>query len=67
MSDIDPVQFGQLIQSVETMSKQIDILTQDVTDLKTTLSGGKGLLIGLVTAAGGVGAGMSKALDQFFK
>lgn len=67
MSDIDPVEFGKLCQAVETMSAQIKILTDDVTDLKNTLSGGKGLLIGLVTAAGGVGAGMSKALEQLFK
>lgn len=67
MSEIDPIQFGQLINQVENLNNTVKNLTVEVDDLKQTISGGRGLAIGLFMAAGGIGAGLTKALDHLFR
>jgi len=67
MSDIDPYQFGRMVQAVETMSDQVAALRREVDELKGALSGGKGVALGLMIAAGGLGAGLSKLLDHLVK
>jgi hypothetical protein len=67
MSEIDPIQFGQLINQVENLNKTVHNLTVEVDDLKQTISGGRGLAIGLFMAAGGIGAGLTKAFDSLFR
>lgn len=67
MSEIDPVEFGKLVQAVETMSIQMDSLTTQVDQLKQTISGGRGLILGIVIAAGGMGAAASKLVESMFK
>lgn len=67
MSEIDPIQFGQLINQVENLNKTVHKLTEEVDDLKNTISGGRGLAVGLFMAAGGVGAGVTKALEHLFR
>ena len=67
MGDIDPVQFGKLVNAVETLTGQVAGLTKEVDDLKQTLTGGKGVAVGLMIAAGGLGAGVSKFIDHIIK
>lgn len=67
MTTIDPIEFGKLIQSVETLTTSVATLTTEVDALKATLTGGKGIALGLMIAAGGLGAGVSKMVDHFFK
>ena len=67
MSDIDPVQFGQLVSSVQTLTTEVGALRVQVAELKSQLTGGKGIIAGLLLAAGGIGAGASHALDKLFK
>lgn len=67
MSEIDPIEFGKLVQSVETLTNQVSTLTVQVSTLQSTLSGGKGIVTGLMIAAGGLGAGTAKLLDHVFK
>lgn len=67
MSEIDPIQFGQLIAQVENLNETVKKLTVEVDDLKTTISGGRGVAIGLFMAAGGIGAGVTKALEHFLR
>jgi len=63
---IDPVEFGKLVQSVETLTKTVDKLNTDVTKLNLALTGGKMFSIGLLLAAGGIGAGVTKAIERLF-
>jgi len=56
-----------MVQAVETMSAQVSALRREVDELKGALSGGKGVALGLMIAAGGLGAGLSKLLDHLVK
>ena len=67
MNEIDPIMFGKMINSIETMTKQIEILTAEVDNLKSTMTGGRGIAIGLMIAAGGLGAGVTKILEHMVK
>lgn len=67
MSDIDPIAFGKLIQSVETLTVNVATLTTEVDSLKQTLAGGRGIAFGLMIACGGMGAAMTKLADHLFK
>ena len=62
--DIDPVEFGKLIQAVETLTTSVATLTADVDALSAQLTGGKGIVVGLLIAAGGLGAGMSELFKK---
>ena len=65
--DIDPIEFGKLLQAVSNLTRKVDVLTDEVDSLKNTMSGGKGVMIGLMIAAGGLGAGVSHLMDRIFK
>jgi hypothetical protein len=67
MQEINPVEFGKLINAVETLTGQMSDLTREVDDLRQTLTGGKGVAVGLMVAAGGLGAGLTKFVDHIFK
>ena len=65
--DFDPVQFGRLIQSVETLTGELKLMSQKVDDLTHQMTGSKGIIVGLLIAAGGVGATASEAIKHLFK
>lgn len=67
MTEIDPIEFGKLLNAVETMTKQMHVLTVEVDDLRQTMSGGRGIVVGMMIAAGGLGAGVTKFLDHIIK
>jgi hypothetical protein len=64
MSDIDPVQFGRLLNAVETLTTQVAELDQKVETLNGQITGGKGVIMGLLITAGGLGAGATKLLEK---
>jgi hypothetical protein len=64
MSDIDPVQFGRLLNAVETLTTQVAELDQKVETLNGQITGGKGVVMGLLITAGGIGAGATKLLEK---
>lgn len=66
-NEIDPIEFGRLLASVENLNRKIDTLTQDVDELKEKFSGGKGILIGIALASGGIGVAASKLIEGMFK
>lgn len=66
MSDVDPVEFGKLLQSVASLTAKVDGLSLKVDGLETTLTGGKGLVVGLMVAAGSLGAGAKHVLESIF-
>jgi hypothetical protein len=67
MSDIDPVQFGKLINAVETLETQVKELSGQVQSLNAQITGGKGVVMGLLIAAGGVGAAITKVIENWLK
>jgi hypothetical protein len=67
MSEIDPIEFGKLLNAVETLEKNVGDLTKQVQSLNNQITGGRGVIIGLMLTAGGLGAGATKLLENFFK
>ena len=65
---IDPVEFGRLIGSVESLTKAVTDLTVDVIDLKSRLNTGRGMAMGVFGAAamlgGTAGAFAHKLLEN---
>ena len=54
-NEIDPVEFGRLLGSMEHLTNSITTLTEKVEELENRLNTGKGMAIGLLFAAAGVG------------
>lgn len=67
MSEIDPVQFGKLINAVETLEENVKELSAQVQSLNAQITGGKGVVMGLLIAAGGVGAAITKLVESWLK
>lgn len=67
MSEVSPVEFGRLMNAVETMTKEVESLRKDVTEMKQQMTGARGVAVGLMLAAGGVGAGATHMIDKWFK
>ena len=57
---INPVMFGRLIESVEAMSEEMKGMRSEIKTLTEFKNNGKGILIGVSLAAGGVGAMAAK-------
>lgn len=64
MADIDPVEFGRLANAVETLTKQVAELDNKVDTLNGQITGGKGVVMGLLITAGGLGAGATKLIEK---
>jgi hypothetical protein len=64
MSEIDPIQFGKLLNAVETLTRQVSELDSKVDALNAQITGGKGMVMGLLLTAGGLGAGATKLLEK---
>jgi len=67
MSEIDPIQFGKLLNAVETLESNVESLTEQVQQLNNQITGGKGVAMGLMITAGGLGAGITKLLEAISK
>lgn len=67
MSEIDPIQFGKLINAVETLEGNVATLTKQVQALNDQITSGKGVALGLMITAGGLGAGLTKFIDYLHK
>lgn len=70
--DINPVQFGQLIESVKHLTEKVDTLQTCVTELTTqvdTLNNlkntGRGVLLGALIGGGGFGALVTKLMEHW--
>jgi len=67
MSEIDPQEFGRLVGAVETLVKQVNHMSREIDEIRNAMSTGKGLVAGLVIAAGGIGAGATHLIEKIFK
>jgi hypothetical protein len=65
MSEINPIEFGKLLNAVETLTRQVAELDTKVESLNAQITGGKGMVMGLLLTAGGLGAGATKLLEKF--
>jgi hypothetical protein len=61
MSEINPIEFGKLLNAVETLTRQVAELDNKVESLNAQITGGKGMVMGLLLTAGGL------ALQSFLK
>jgi hypothetical protein len=64
MSEINPIEFGKLINAVETLTRQVAELDTKLEALNAQVTGGKGIVMGMLFAAGGLGAGATKLLQK---
>jgi hypothetical protein len=64
MSEINPIEFGKLLNAVETLTRQVSELDNKVEVLNSQITGGKGMIMGLLLTAGGLGAGATKLLEK---
>lgn len=64
---IDPVEFGKLVNAVETLKNDVERLTVIVESMNHEMSRGKGVVFGALMMAGGIGAGITKLLEGFGK
>ena len=58
MTEINPVEFGKLIGSMEHLNDAIADLTEKVESLEERMNTGKGFVMGLTLAAAGAGGAM---------
>jgi hypothetical protein len=63
MANIDPIQFGRMMEALDNLTQsnsrletKVDTLQTEVQALVDLRNRGTGLLIGLMTASGGLGA-----------
>lgn len=59
----DPVAFGRLLESVERLTGAVETLEGEVKELRTDRDKGKGVLTGLMLAAGLVGGVLAEAIN----
>ena len=59
----DPVAFGRLLESVELLTGALETLENEVKELRTDRDKGKGVLTGLMLAAGLVGGVLAEAIN----
>jgi hypothetical protein len=64
MSEIDPVEFGKLIGSMQHLTTSITTLTEKVETLENKLNTGRGFILGLTIAAAGVGGSVGAYIHK---
>lgn len=67
MTAINPQEFGELVGAVKALAEEVTALRKDVKCLQSQLSHGRGMVAGMMIAAGGVGAGASHLFERMFK
>lgn len=63
MSEINPVEFGKLLQAVETLTIAVEKLNTEMESMKR----GKFILYGMLIAAAGAGGTISAVLTGWLK
>jgi hypothetical protein len=67
MANIDPIEFGKLTNAVERLEKDVYKLTEIIQKMDNDMTKGKGIVFGMLMFAGGLGAGITKLIEQFNK
>ena len=61
---IDPVEFGKLVQGVETLTDGQTAIFRKIDDIEAKMNRGYGILAGVSIAGGGIGAALHKILEK---
>jgi uncharacterized protein with PhoU and TrkA domain len=67
MSDINPVEYGKLVQSVDNLERKVDALEVDIKKLVAMAERSKGSLWALMGVASVAGAFISYMTDIIFR
>jgi uncharacterized protein with PhoU and TrkA domain len=67
MADIDPIEYGKLVNSVENLERKVDALEIDIKKLLAMAERSKGSLWALMGVASVAGAFISYMTDIFFR
>ena len=67
MSDIDPIEYGKLVNSVENLERKVDAMEVDIKKLVAMAERSKGSLWALMGSASVAGAFISYATDILFR
>ena len=67
MSDIDPIEYGKLVNSVENLERKVDALEVDIKKLVAMAERSKGSLWALMGVASVAGAFISYMTELVFK
>jgi len=67
MSDIDPVEYGKLVNSVENLERKVDSLEIDIKKLVAMAERSKGSLWALMAVASVAGAFISYVSEMVFR
>ena len=67
MTDIDPIEYGKLVNSVENLERKVDAMEVDIKHLVAMAERSKGSLWALMGVASVAGACISYVTELFFK
>lgn len=67
MSEIDPIEYGKLVNSVENLERKVDALEVDIKKLVAMAERSKGSLWALMGVASVAGAFISYVSEIFFR
>jgi uncharacterized protein with PhoU and TrkA domain len=67
MSNIDPIEYGKLVNSVENLERKVDAMEIDIKKLLAMAERSKGSLWALMGVASVAGAFISYMTDLFFR
>jgi len=67
MSDIDPIEYGKLVNSVENLERKVDAMEVDIKKLVAMAERSKGSLWALMGVASVAGALISYLTDLLFR
>ena len=67
MSDINPVEYGKLVQSVDNLERKVDAMDNDIKKLVAMAERSKGSLWALMGVASVAGAFISYMTDIIFR
>ena len=67
MSDIDPIEYGKLVNSVENLERKVDAMEVDIKKLVMMAERSKGSLWALMGVASVAGGMVTWVSDVFFK
>jgi uncharacterized protein with PhoU and TrkA domain len=67
MSDIDPIEYGKLVNSVENLERKVDAMEVDIKHLVAMAERSKGSLWALMGVASVAGAVISYITELFFR
>jgi uncharacterized protein with PhoU and TrkA domain len=67
MSDIDPIEYGKLVNSVENLERKVDALEVDIKKLVAMAERSKGSLWALMGVASVAGAFISYISEMVFR